>query len=79
MAWRVTMAETLKKIIECEYKCFLCDTLTQSSAGRVRLFGKSAVELPHLIKTAIWENISKHRNSEVLKYQQTSQNLRQIS
>ena len=57
------MAETPKKIIECEYKCFLCDTLTQSSAGRVRLFGKSAVELPRLIETAICENISKHRNS----------------
>ena len=59
----VTMAETPKKIIECEYKCFLCDTLTQSSAGRVRIFGKSAVELPRLIETAICENISKHRNS----------------
>jgi len=57
------MAETPKKIIECEYKCFLCDTLTQSSAGRVRLFWKSAVELPRLIETAICENISKHRNS----------------
>ena len=58
MAWRVTMAETPKKITGCEYKCFLCDTLTQSSAGRVRLFGKSAFELPRLIETAICEKIS---------------------
>ena len=57
------MAETPKKIIQCEYKCFLCDTLTQSSAGRVRIFGKSAVDLPCLIETAIGENISKYRNS----------------
>ena len=63
MAWRVTMAETPKKIIECEYKCFLCDTLTQSSAGKVRIFRKNAVELPRLIETAICENISKHGNS----------------
>ena len=57
------MAETPKKIIECKYEYFLCDTLTQSSAGRVTIFGKSAVDLPRLIETAICENISKYHNS----------------
>jgi len=57
------MAETLKKFIECECKCFLRDTLTQSSAGRVKIFGKNAVDLPCLIETALCENISKYLNS----------------
>ena len=62
MAWLVTMAESPKKLLNVNTSAF-CATLTQSSAGRVRIFGKSAVDLPRLIETAICENISKHRNS----------------
>ena len=62
------MGETPKKIINCEYKCFLCDVLVQSSSGRVKIFGKSAIDLPRLIESAIGENIDKYRicGSELL-------------
>ena len=51
---------TEKKLLNVNTSAFC---VTQSSAGRVRIFWKSAVELPRLIETAICENISKHRNS----------------
>ena len=60
MAWHITMAETPKKLLNVNTSAFC---VTQSSAGKVRIFGKSAVELPRLIETAICENISKHPNS----------------
>ena len=60
MAWLVTMAETPKKLLNVNTSAFCA---TQSSAGRVRIFRKSAVELRRLIEMAICENISKHRNS----------------
>ena len=48
------MAETPKKIIDSEYKCFLCDAFTHSS--RVNIFGKSGLDIPRLIESAVGEN-----------------------
>ena len=56
------MAETPTKNIHCEYKCFLCDVLVQSSSGSIKFFGKSAIDLPYLIQSAIGENIDKYHN-----------------
>ena len=54
----VTMAETPKKIIDSEYKCFLCDAFTHSS--RVKIFG---LDIPRLIESAVGENLGKYENS----------------
>ena len=43
-------AETQKKMIEGEYQRFLCDSLIQSSAGRVHNFLKIGVDIPRLIE-----------------------------
>ena len=55
------MAETPKKIIDSEYKCFLCDAFTHSS--RVKIFGKSGLDIPRLIESAVGENLGKYENS----------------
>ena len=65
-------AETQKKMIESEYQRFLCDSLIQSSAGRVHNFLKIGVDIPRLIEWA-WaggENFSKHQSfgSELFIY-----------
>ena len=46
------MAETPKKI-ECDNKCFLCNVFTPSSAERVKIFGRSVVDLPRLISPTV--------------------------
>ena len=51
------MDQTPKKIIACEFTCFLCNSLTQSSAGRVKIYGRSGIDLPQLIESAIGENV----------------------
>ena len=51
------MDQTPKKIIGCEFTCFLCNSLTQSSAGRVKIYGRSGIDLPQLIESAIGENV----------------------
>ena len=55
------MAETPKKIIDSEYKCFLCDAFTHSS--RVKIFGESGLDIPRLIESAVGENLGKYENS----------------
>ena len=55
------MAETPKKIIDSEYKCFLCDAFTHSS--RVKTFGKSGLDILRLIESADGENLGKYENS----------------
>ena len=55
------MAETPKTIIDSEYKCFLCNAFTYSS--RVKIFGKSRLDIPRLIESAVGENLGKYENS----------------
>ena len=59
-----------EKMIESEYKRFLCDGLIRSSAGRVQNFRKIGVEIPRLIEWAGGENFSKCQNfgSELFIY-----------
>ena len=51
------MDQTPKKIIGCEFTCFLCNSLTQSSAARVKIYGRSGIDLHQLIESAIRQNI----------------------
>ena len=48
-----------KKMIESEYKRFLCDGLIQSSAGGVHNLRKIGDDIPRLIERAGGENFSK--------------------
>ena len=48
-----------RKMIESEYKRFLCDGLIQSSAGRVHNLQKIGNDIPRLIEWAGGENFSK--------------------
>ena len=81
----------IKKIIHCEYKCFLCDVLIQSSSGRVKIFGKSAIDLTGLIESAIGENIDKYHKcgselficndkcyKRIQRFEKTTKNLKGI-
>ena len=61
-----------KIMIESESKRFLCDSLIQSSVGRVQNFRNIGVDIPRLIEWA-WaggENFSKHQSfgSELFIY-----------
>ena len=40
-----------------DFETFLCNSLTQSSAGRVKIYGRSGIDLPRLIELAIGENV----------------------
>ena len=51
------MDQTPKKLIGCELTCFLCNSLTQSSAGRAKIYGRSGIDLPQLIESAIGQNV----------------------
>ena len=55
------MAATPKKIIDFEYKCFLCNAFTHSS--RFKIFGKSGLDIPLLIESAVGESVGKYENS----------------
>ena len=59
-----------KIMIESESKRFLCDSLIQSSAGRVQNFRNIGVDIPRLIEWAGGENFSKCQNfgSELFIY-----------
>ena len=57
------MAETPKKIIECDIKCFLCNVFTPSSAERVKIFRRSVVNLPSLIDLTVGEDIISYGSS----------------
>ena len=57
------MAETPKKIIECHNNCFLCNVFTPSSAERVKIFGKSVVDLARLIDLTVGESITSYGSS----------------
>ena len=59
-----------KIMIKSEYKRFLCDSLIQSSAGRVHNFRKIGVDIPRLIEWAGGENFSKYQSfgSELFTY-----------
>ena len=57
------MAETPKKIIDCHNKCFICNVFTPSSAERVKIFGKSVVDLARLIDLTVGENITSYGSS----------------
>ena len=46
-----------KKLLVVNLRVFLCNSLTQSSAGRVKIYGRSGIDLPQLIESAIGENI----------------------
>ena len=48
-----------KKMIESEYKRFLCNGLIQPSAGRVQDLRKIGDDIPRLIEWAWGENFSK--------------------
>ena len=51
-----------EKMIESEYRRFLCDGLIQSSAGREHNFRKIGVDIPRLIEWAGSENFSKYQS-----------------
>ena len=51
------MDQTPKKIIGCEFSRFLCNSLTQSSAGKVKIYHRSGIDFPQLIESAIGENV----------------------
>ena len=85
------MAETPKKIVDCEYKCFLCDAFTPSSAGRVRIFGQSVVDLACLIEWTAGEDLRTHQTAgadlfacnttcykRLLKFEKAKKNLETI-
>ena len=52
------MDETPKKVVQSLYSCFLCHARVESSASRVRVFGKSNVDIACLIEWAISVNVS---------------------
>ena len=64
-----------KIMFESEYKRSLCDSLIQSSAGRVQNFRNIGVDIPRLIEWAGGENFSKYQSfgSDLFTYRPSAE------
>ena len=60
----LSIEETPKKIVRCDLFCFLCACTLNND--RVRVFGKSSVDIPGLIKSAIDIDATVFQSSDLL-------------
>lgn len=80
------MEETPKKIVRSDLVCFLC--ACRLNKDKVRVFGKSAVDIPGLIKSAIDINAAVFSSSDLfvctscykklIRFEKTASNLRDL-
>ena len=58
------MDQTPKKVVKSDFFCFLCDC--NLGKDRVRVLGKSAVEIAGLIKRALDVNVSEYSSRGII-------------